>query len=312
MIKPRGHFDLGEIEKDKLLQRRRNTHEFYNESGRKICTYKYDAWGECTVSVASGLAGDDFLMAHEYNPFRYRGYYYDIETKYYYLQTRYYNPEWGRFLNADGYVNANGDILGYNMFAYCGNNPVNRIDPTGKFFTAIIAAAIAKLTTDTVIMIGALAVLGLGLVIIAQGMSETIAQQPTTYPDIFDKPIDQAQEKEEEKEVEKVKDGKLPSDNSQTYYHITTLENALNIYSTGTMYGSSYEGGRVYAWRMKPDKYAVKNSGAHQGVIISFKTNASFEQDSGIYDPRVTKYGPVVSSRPGPIYVWDVKIVEGY
>ena len=106
----------------KLLQRRRNTHEFYNESGRKICTYTYNAWGECTVSVASGLN----------------------------------------------------------------------------------------------------------------------------------------------------------------------------------------------AWRMKPDKYAVKNSGAHQGVIISFKTNASFEQDSGIYDPRVTKYGPVVSSRPGPIYVWDVKIVEGY
>ena len=285
-----------------------------NEAGYKVVNYTYDAWGNPynpTYVYHSGVSAADRANV-ELNPFRYRGYYYDSETGYYYLQTRYYNPEWGRFLNADGYVNANGDILGYNMFAYCGNNPVNRIDPTGKFFTAIIAAAIAKLTTDTVIMIGALAVLGLGLVIIAQGMSETIAQQPTTYPDIFDKPIDQAQEKEEEKEVEKVKDGKLPSDNSQTYYHITTLENALNIYSTGTMYGSSYEGGRVYAWRMKPDKYAVKNSGAHQGVIISFKTNASFEQDSGIYDPRVTKYGPVVSSRPGPIYVWDVKIVEGY
>ena len=132
MIKPRGHFDLGEGEKDKLLQRRRNTHEFYNESGRKICTYTYNAWGECTVSVASGLNGDDFIMAHEYNPFRYRGYYYDIETKYYYLQTRYYNPEWGRFLNADGYLNANGDILGYNMFAYCSNNPISFNDPIGE------------------------------------------------------------------------------------------------------------------------------------------------------------------------------------
>ena len=104
----------------------------YNESGRKICTYTYNAWGECTVSVASGLNGDDFFMAHEYNPFRYRGYYYDIETKYYYLQTRYYNPEWGRFLNADGYLNANGDILGYNMFAYCSNNPISFNDPTGE------------------------------------------------------------------------------------------------------------------------------------------------------------------------------------
>ena len=173
-----------------------------NEAGYKVVSYTYDAWGnpyEPVYCYNSGVSAADRANV-ELNPFRYRGYYYDSETGYYYLQTRYYNPEWGRFLNADGYVNANGDILGYNMFAYCGNNPVNRIDPTGKFFTAIISAAIAKLTTDTVIMIGALAVLGLGLVIIAQGMSETIAQQPTTYPDIFDKPIDQAQEKEEEKE----------------------------------------------------------------------------------------------------------------
>ena len=68
----------------------------------------------------------------ELNPFRYRGYYYDVETGYYYLQTRYYSPDLGRFLNADGYVNANGDILGYNMFAYCSNNPISFNDPTGE------------------------------------------------------------------------------------------------------------------------------------------------------------------------------------
>ena len=84
----------------------------------------------------------------ELNPFRYRGYYYDVETGYYYLQTRYYNPEWGRFLNADGYINANGDILGYNMFAYCSNNPVNRTDPAGQsWIVALIVTAVAVVCT---------------------------------------------------------------------------------------------------------------------------------------------------------------------
>lgn len=72
------------------------------------------------------------------NPFRYRGYYYDAETGMYYLQSRYYNPQTGRFLNADGYINANGDILGYNLFTYCGNNPVMGCDPTGNSFAIVL------------------------------------------------------------------------------------------------------------------------------------------------------------------------------
>ena len=70
-------------------------------------------------------------VAYTYNPFRYRGYYYDVETGYYYLQTRYYDPEWGRFLNADGYISTGTGMLGYNMFAYCNNNPVINTDPNG-------------------------------------------------------------------------------------------------------------------------------------------------------------------------------------
>ena len=59
-------------------------------------------------------------------------------------------------------------------------------------------------------------------------------------------------------------------------------------------------------------KYAVKNSGAHEGVIISFKTSAAFTVDTGISDPKVLLwYAPVVSVASGPVYVWDVKIVGG-
>ena len=75
------------------------------------------------------------------NPFRYRGYYYDTESglyylqsRYYdYLQSRYYDPTTGRFVNADSfeYLGASGDIIGYNLFAYCENNPVKMFDSKG-------------------------------------------------------------------------------------------------------------------------------------------------------------------------------------
>ena len=71
------------------------------------------------------------------NPIRYRGYYYDTETGFYYVSSRYYDPEIGRWINADGYVSTGQGVLGYNMFAYCGNNPVNRVDPTGQFWSEI-------------------------------------------------------------------------------------------------------------------------------------------------------------------------------
>lgn len=73
----------------------------YNSNGEKIGSYTYDAWGNCTVSVVSGNTTLENNIVRTYNPFRYRGYYYDTETGLYYLQSRYYNPEWGRFLNSE-------------------------------------------------------------------------------------------------------------------------------------------------------------------------------------------------------------------
>lgn len=65
----------------------------------------------------------------EKNPYRYRGYRYDTETGYYYLQSRYYNPEWGRFLNADVLISKEHGLIASNIFAYCNNNPVISKEP---------------------------------------------------------------------------------------------------------------------------------------------------------------------------------------
>ena len=114
----------------------------YNEAGTKIGGYKYDAWGKPAVVLESTATTIERQIVQTYNPFRYRGYYYDTETDLYYLQSRYYNPEWGRFLNADdpGYLGANGDLISYNLFTYCGNNPITRVDSAGDFWNTIIGA----------------------------------------------------------------------------------------------------------------------------------------------------------------------------
>ena len=102
----------------------------YNESGTKVYTYQYDAWGNCTATPVSSIGANIYA---QYNPFRYRGYYYDSELGMYYLQSRYYDPAVGRFINADNieYLGAGSNLTGYNLFAYCGNNPVTGYDPAG-------------------------------------------------------------------------------------------------------------------------------------------------------------------------------------
>ena len=104
-------------------------------TGKLAATYTYDAWGKCTVTNASG-----YTIGTQ-NPFRYRGYYYDTETSLYYLQSRYYDPEVGRFINADAFASTDiSSPLSTNMFAYCENNPVTNLDSDGESPTLAIMA----------------------------------------------------------------------------------------------------------------------------------------------------------------------------
>ena len=79
------------------------------------------------------------VTAGDANPFRYKGYYYDSESGMYYLNSRYYDPEIGRFISADGQINS--DILGANLYAYCSDNSVSRAESQGAFWDIVLDIA---------------------------------------------------------------------------------------------------------------------------------------------------------------------------
>ena len=98
----------------------------YNSSGTKLVTFRYDAYGNCTVSGDANFA--------QWCKIRYRGYYFDTETGFYWVQTRYYNPEWCRWISPDTLDYLDPETAhGLNLYAYCGNDPVNFTDPSGHF-----------------------------------------------------------------------------------------------------------------------------------------------------------------------------------
>ena len=110
----------------------------YSGTGTKLISYRYDAWGNTTTTYSNG--GSSTLAAN--NCITYRGYYFDKDLGMYYLQSRYYDPNTCRFINADGYVSTGQGLTGYNMFAYCGNNPVMRVDPTGEIWRLVVAVVV--------------------------------------------------------------------------------------------------------------------------------------------------------------------------
>ena len=136
-----------------------------DNTGNVVVKYNYDAWGKCQTTIVDSNATEIATL----NPFRYRSYYYDTETGFYFLKTRYYDPEIGRFMTIDdiSYLDPES-INGLNLYAYCGNNPVMNIDPIGKAFlsTLIISIIVGAVISGTISGVTAYneGVRGIGLV----------------------------------------------------------------------------------------------------------------------------------------------------
>ena len=108
-----------------------------DQDGAVAAAYAYDAWGNI-LSQSGNMA--------EKNPLRYRGYYYDSETGFYYLQSRYYDPATRRFINADALASTGQGFIGYNMFAYCNNQVTMLMDSSGsRPFVNLMATDSAKI-----------------------------------------------------------------------------------------------------------------------------------------------------------------------
>ena len=164
----------------------------YDASGTQICEYTYDAWGNqiCKYLSNSGeyIAIEDNYVYNDIsninrfvaykNPFRYRGYYYDFETGLYYLNSRYYDPQTGRFINADdiSILSESKELInGLNLFAYCNNNPIMLTDTYGTSWWSDLWGGITSFFRNTWdVFVGtfisvALVVGGLALTILSAG-----------------------------------------------------------------------------------------------------------------------------------------------
>lgn len=133
----------------------------YDASGKVVVEYTYDAWGK-TLTTTGSLAGTIGVK----NPYRYRSYRYDAESGLYALQSRYYNPQIGRFFNADDAFYEQNGLFRCNLFTYCINSPINHHDLGGNF--AVTASVIIGVSLTAVEVVAAAIILGIAIYQICQ------------------------------------------------------------------------------------------------------------------------------------------------
>ena len=173
--------------------------------GTAIANYYYDSWGKLAE-----ITGDTEIA--ELNPIRYRSYYYDSETEWYYLNTRYYSPEMCRFISSDGYIQTGQGILDKNMFAYCENNPTNKVDKNGTNPAAVLYAAF-------VVIIFGIVIVCIGEIVIT-AMVPALQKGAASLYDSISGSINKAKDKSKERS----KSPSLDNKRKQNYFPINPYD----------------------------------------------------------------------------------------
>ena len=153
-----------------------------DNTGAIVVQYVYDAWG---VGLALDPNGNEITsLTHigQLNPFRYRGYFYDVETGLYYLKSRYYDPTTGRFINMDSITYADPSVInGLNLYVYCENNPVMDIDPDGSWSWKRVFKAVAIVAVAAVVVAATVVTAGAASVVTTAVVGATVAASASVF-----------------------------------------------------------------------------------------------------------------------------------
>ena len=178
-----------------------------DENYNLVASYKYDSFGKI-IAIEDGSQNDisnNPTHIANINPFRYRSYYYDNETELYYLNSRYYSPEIGRFINADGVINANNDLISYNLYTYVSNNFINKTDSSGE---VAIAGTIIAGTLQAFLAQLAIGVIAVGTIMLIGGLIGSVAE---SIPKTNTKPKKEKKKEDDDERIHNVYLLKEPS-----------------------------------------------------------------------------------------------------
>ncbi len=272
-----------------------------NADGVAEVLYQYDAWGNITNCVD---ASDKNLSAA--NPITYRSYHYEFETGYYFLSTRYYSPEFHRFINADGVLGVNQDMNEYNLFAYCSNDPVNNFDFNGygkisNWFKAVgqkisnwwnsIPPASSMTIPSTNQVVGLTSDLVLGTAEEITGNYSTVNYSKNSASSTT-KLLDEEKAKSYSRASKTAKVGNAV---------ITGTRLALDLGNTWTENNSNTNGDRVL-------KSVVQVTGVAAGVLVGVAVSASFVGVGAVASTALTIAGCIVIDRVSDWYYSKVGI----